>query len=140
MHDNGNVISFERIPILAEHISIPAHDLVTSSNHKYSFSEAGSDVCFHSPKSLPEGSTSLALFLKETSRGFLRGEDQIKMDTASELLDSIKDVWDRTIDDSWDSEEERSDDPISQWLTWGETLRQEFGIEQFAFVQWKDEL
>lgn len=57
--DNGKgTIRFDRVPVLAEHVTIPPHDKVTSAKHNYSFTESGKDVCFHSPQSLPDGSVA----------------------------------------------------------------------------------
>lgn len=76
----GGPVNFNAIPVLQEHVSIPPHVKVTSAKHSYSFSEQGTDLCFHSPTALPEGTTSLATFLGglvgrlDSNEGFISNE------------------------------------------------------------------
>ncbi|MAZ32304.1 MAG: hypothetical protein CMO06_04040 [Thalassospira sp.] len=138
MDAGGRTIKFDRIPVLAEHISIPPHDEVKNAKHNYSFDEAGKYLCFHSPKALPDGSSSLAEFLKKIAYDFLGENGKIAPDNAYQALRKLTDL----------GEEEESilpeippfspDDPIGSWLSWGELLRQQYDIEQYAFVSWDD--
>ena len=138
VHDGNSEIEFERIQVLAEHVSIPAHIEVQTSNHAYSFNESGVDICFHSPTELPGVNRSLGLFLKEASRGFLKGEGQITKDTASDHLDSLLEAIGVDEGILFDTLSPVSDDPIGKWFIWGDILRREFEIEQYAFVIWKE--
>ena len=135
----SRVIEFDRIPILAEHISIPPHELVGTAKHAYSFNKSGSELCFHSPIALPEGATTLAVFLKAIGQDFLGDGGKTAPDAA---LDQLS--WLSSGESGQDfllsgAPELNRDDPIGSWLFWGDTLRRDFGIEQFAFVAW-DEL
>jgi hypothetical protein len=138
LRDGGRTIAFERLPVLAEHITIPPHALVTSANHSYSFDESGRGLCFHSPQALPEGALSLGKFLSGISQGFLdRGEKLQPAESGGLLLDLIKYAEPESIakqpQASFDA-----DDPIGSWLAWGDYLSQTYGIEQYALVKWED--
>jgi len=138
LHDRNGPIHFDRIPVLAEHITVPPHDLVTSAKHRYSFTENGTDLCFHSPKALPDGSSNLAKFLSRVSDAFLRRGQKITHDRASSVLaDLIQAVYG---DQKFDETSIHVDklDPIGQWLVWGDHLRTEYAIEQYAFVSWRE--
>ena len=136
-HGSG-VTKFDRIPLLAEHISIPPHQEVGDAKHCYSFTELGGDLSFHSPEALPEGASSLAAFLNSVAYGFPNGDWKIRPDRAAEELQLLI---------GSDSERElfpgalpllRNDDPISSWMAFGDVLSRTYGIEQFVLVNWKD--
>jgi hypothetical protein len=140
LNDQGRKIRFDRIPVLAEHITIPPHDKVSSAAHSYSFTDSGTDLCFHSPLSLQEHSTSLAEFLKRISDGFLERGEKFRLENAMielrQLVDFVTNSDDRQVSISYDAID--IGDPIVSWFAWGDYLRKEFGIEQFAFVSWSD--
>jgi hypothetical protein len=153
LNDNGNMIRFDRVPILREHITVPPHDPVTNSKHRYSFTEAGTDLCFHSPQALPDGATNLATFLTSVAAGFLDGEAKIRTkeanDELQQLISAIRsDQPDGTsIEFAGDDEDATSDDeeptiddedPIGNWLSWGHYLSVNYGIEQYAMVSWEE--
>jgi hypothetical protein len=138
LQHGGGMIKFDRIPVLAEHISIPPHQEVIDAKHSYSFTELGGDLCFHSPEALPEGASSLAAFLNSVANGFPNDDRKIRPERAAEEL--------RLLIGS-DSEQEflpdaaallRNDDPISSWMEFGYMLNRTYGIEQFALINWKD--
>lgn len=131
-------IPFERIPVLAEHISIPPHDVVNTPKHSYSFSESGKDLCFHSPTALPEGAGALALFLEAVSQAFLAEGGQITPHTASRDLMKLLGAEDSEGELLPSMPEFSPDDPIGNWLFWGDILRRDFEIEQYAFISWED--
>lgn len=139
LEDGGRRIRFDRIPVFAEHITIPPHIAVTSAAHKYSFTENGTDLCFHSPKALPDGSMDLANFLGKNSAAFLGGGEKLSLDGSDQMLgELIASVY---------GEQETSapifgvegDEPIGRWFSWGDHLRSEYEIEQFALVRWETE-
>lgn len=108
----SGAIRFDRVPVFAEHVSIPPHAEVTSARHKYSFSEAGTGLCFHSPQELPKGSLSLAEYLRQVSEGFLN--DGLKL-RPKESIDDLQALIDVTGEDrslASFSLEQPADDPI----------------------------
>jgi hypothetical protein len=134
VNDNGQAIEFSRIPILREHVSIPPHALVTDAKHSYSFSENGTDLCFHSPKEVPELATSLAEFLTNLSLRFLSGDGKVSQSNAGDVLAKLaRDATPAFV------EQISGDDAIGDWLAWGHFLRTEYRIEQFAFIRWKSD-
>lgn len=137
--DNGHRIRFDRVPIFAEHISVPPHAEVTAASHNYSFTESGTDLCFHSPKALPEGSIDLATFLTNVSTGFLDGERHLTPDGSDEVLRGLISEVDGDPKTTASTFGPEGDDPIGRWFFWGDHLRSEYGIEQFALVRWKNE-
>lgn len=131
------MIHFDRIPVLAEHITVPPHDIVTSANHRYSFTEAGTELCFHSPEALPDGAANLAAFLTAVSEGFPDGGEKIQPQQANEELRQLIETTEAGQPDGL-SFEAAGDDPIGNWFVWGDYLRLEYGIDQYALVSWRD--
>jgi hypothetical protein len=136
-HGSGTV-RFERIPVLAEHISIPPHDVVNTARHSYSFDEAGTNLCFHSPTALPDGASSLAAFLKAVEQDFLGDEGKVTPDTAFHELMNLTGATDSDEPIVPEMPTFSSDDPIGSWLFWGDMLRRDYYIEQYAFIGWDD--
>ena len=139
IEDGGRSIRFDRMPVFAEHISVPPHATVTNASHKYSFTEGGTELCFHSPEALPDGSMDLASFLGKISVGFLDRGEKLSPEGSDRLLnDLIAGVYGdgETAAPTFRSEEE---DPIGRWFSWGDHLRSEYAIEQFALVRWADD-
>jgi hypothetical protein len=134
----GKRILFDRIPTLAEHVSIPPHGLVKNSNHSYSFTERGGEVCFHSPLSLPEGAVSLSSFLKNVSEGFLSNDSVILVEGAQRAIQTLlsSEVGEEGLPRPDGILENQ--DGIGAWLEWGDFLRREFEIEQFALIRWEE--
>ncbi|MEQ1518525.1 MAG: hypothetical protein ABL931_18750 [Usitatibacteraceae bacterium] len=131
IEDGGRGIRFDRMPVFAEHISVPPHVAVTTEN--------GTDLCFHSPEALPDGSTNLATFLGKISAGFLDGGEKLSPDRSDQMLSElIADVYSdqETATATFRTEGE---DPIGRWFAWGDHLRSVYEIEQFALVRWEDE-
>lgn len=139
LNSSGNTIRFDWVSVLSEHITIPPHEKVDSAKHSYSFTEAGKDLCFHSPASLPEGASTLAQYLIAVSDGFLDGGDSINLETANRELESLIQATDAgQPSESSEPFEMVRDDPIGNWLAWGDYLRTEYDIDQYALVMWRD--
>ena len=135
--ESSDPIDF-RIPIFAEHIAIPPHATVSSAKHSYSFTESGSELCFHSPLNLPERSDTLVSFLKGVQRKFLEGEANVTMETANQVLNKI--IGEGDDENLRDVGEFTGDgNPILNWLAWGDFLRRTYDIHQYAFVKWNEE-
>lgn len=133
----GTTFHFYRIPVFAEHMTVPPHLPIGTAKHRYSFTEAGTELCFHSPESLPQGSASLAEFLAGVSDGFLNGGKKIQRAHAGkELRDLIKSTG---VGESKGIglDFATGDDPIGNWLAWGDYLQRIYGINQYALVNWK---
>lgn len=140
IHGTSGAVNFNAVPVMQEHVSIPPHDTVTSAKHSYSFTERGTDLCFHSPLSLPEGNRSLAYFLTGVVGNPRSDEGFISPERAQGMLRELF---------SGAAGEDRSDllpgdfpqdaeDGIASWLHWGGYLKTEHQIEQFALVRWAD--
>lgn len=137
LNNGGTTIRFDRVPVLAEHISVPPHDTVTSARHRYSFTESGTELCFHSPESLPEGAANFAKFLMAVSGGFLDGGEKIQPQKANEELRQMIDASEAGMPHDLNLESD-DDDPIGNWFAWGDYLRLRYGIDQYALVRWGD--
>jgi hypothetical protein len=136
--DGGRTIRFENIPILAEHVAIPPHATVTAAAHNYSFTEDGSDLCFHSPEALPDGMSSLASYLSTVAEGFLGSGDKIRPDQAAARLTEIVSFILGTKEGGPTWSVDFGDDPIGPWFAWGDHLSSNYKIEQYALVRWDD--
>lgn len=138
IHSANGQINFDAVPVLKEHVSIPPHASVTSAKHSYSFTEQGSDLCFHSPEALPEGATSLAKFLTRVV-GRLDAEDGIiRPDNAGQELRNIFEQSEDADNPLFPPILRGEGDGVESWLHWGAYLKAEHQIEQFALVRWAD--
>lgn len=134
IHDGGRTIAFDRIPILAEHVTIPPHTLVTDAKHHYSFDERGGQLCFHDPTPLPDGSSNLAKFLSQVAERFLGEGGTLQVDESDAVLSQLSaDLYGEPF-----ALDDLGDDPIGRWYEWGFRLRRDFGIMQYAFIQWDE--
>lgn len=138
LHGGSGKLRFDRVPLFAAHISVPPHATVTSARHRYSFTESGTELCFHSPEALPDGAESFGKFLTRIAEGFLdRGRKISPEDSIGTLSNLIDAVYSSR---EWDGPSfvSRDSDPMGRWFAWGEHLRSEYAIEQFALVAWRD--
>lgn len=134
----GVAVNFSAVPVLREHITIPPHAQVTDASHRYSFTESGDQVCFHSPTSLPGSQSSLTDFLGRVVGNVDRQDGFIYADRASEVLNSLF-SFSREDEHPLEIDFQAGDgDGISRWQEFGRALRTDFGIEQYAFVNWND--
>lgn len=139
LNNGSGTVRFDRIPVLTEHVSIPPHDKVSTAKHRYSFTEEGTDLCFHSPEAVPDGAVTLAKFLMSISDGFLDRGEKIQPQTANEELRYLIEAVEAEPPEGLPAEFETArDDPIGNWLAWGDYLRLEHGIDQYALVTWKE--
>ncbi|KJJ99201.1 hypothetical protein UB44_13755 [Burkholderiaceae bacterium 26] len=140
MNGSGGTVNFNAIPVLREHVSIPPHDMVTSAKHSYSFAEQGSDLCFHSPLAIPEGAHTLAYFLKGVVGNPQSDEGFIPSDAANGMLHELFSGEEGEEPSALLPEDFSSsvEDGIASWLHWGDYLKTEHQIEQFALVRWTD--
>lgn len=140
IRSSNGTVNYNAVPVLQEHVSIPPHDTVTSAKHSYSFTERGTDLCFHSPLSLPEGNRSLAYFLTGVVGNPQSDEGFISPERAQGMLREIfsgaegEDHGDLLPDEF----PQNAGDGIAGWLHWGDYLKIEHQIEQFALVRWAD--
>ncbi|KZB67197.1 hypothetical protein [Thalassospira sp. MCCC 1A02491] len=137
LHHGRTVNHFERIPVLAEHITVPPHVDVTSAKHRYSFTESGTDLCFHSPQSLPEGVMSFAKFLSVVCEGFTEDGNKIQPNQANQELYELIKATEAAVPDELRFDE-KDDDFVGNWFAWGDHLLQQYGIQQYALVSWED--
>lgn len=130
---NGITELFESIPVFAEHISIAPHELVDTHNHRYSFTESGQQVCFHSPSHLKEGHLPFSLVLAKQFGSLYRTENP-GSDAMTRLLRELcsdGDLGFRPDFESVDGE----DGWLSQWGAFGEYLAREHSIYQYAIFR-----
>lgn len=140
IHSSSGTVNFNAIPLMQEHVSVPPHDAVTSAKHSYSFTERGTDLCFHSPLSLPEGNRSLADFLAgvvgnpQSDEGFISPERAQGM-----LLELFSGAAAEDRSDLLPADfPQNAEDGVASWLHWGDYLKTRHQIEQFALVRWAD--
>lgn len=143
INNSTEEMRFQSVPTLAEHISIPPHAEVSTAKHRYSFSEQGRHLCFHSPSSLPTGAQTLADFLNEIATGFFGESGIIRIEDANDTLKQLNDTDDENPQARAsllpDFVIPRDGDPIENWQAWGDELYKTYEIAQFAFVKWRSE-
>jgi len=140
IHSSGGSVNFNAIPVLQEHVSIPPHGQVKTAKHSYSFTEDGTDLCFHSPLALPEGVRTFAEFLTEVIGSPESDDGFISAEAAVGML--------RELFSGGEGDDEGAllpadfplnvEDGIASWMHWGDYLKTEHQIEQFALVRWDD--
>ncbi len=130
-------MAFSSFPVLSEHVSIPPHTKVTDAKHKYSFTEEGTDLCFHSPVALPDGSRNCAEFLRRVVGDVGSDAGYVEVDTA---FDQLTKLFSQDQDDEsmLPRDFPQDQDGIQAWLSWGEHLKSDYQIEQFALMRWRD--
>lgn len=137
-HRNGS-INFDQIPVFHEHISIPPHATVKNAKHSYSFTERGTDLCFHSPLSLPAGASTLAKVFKRQIGDLESEQDYIPV---SDATNKLFDLFSTGAGDNQlpllPKEITRDMKGLEAWMGWGAHLKSQFDIEQFALIRWKE--
>jgi hypothetical protein len=125
---SGGLVTIRDLPLLAEHVSIPPHAPVTSSEHKYSFTEKGTEVCFHSPEYLPEGGMVFSEWLASLVSSVEDGRDLVSLsDGYADLREIVAEALNEEAD------ELLSPSSAAQaWFVWGEYLEKNYGIEQYG--------
>ena len=81
----------------------------------------------------------LATFLGKVSTGFLDGGEMLSPGESDQMLGELIagiDGDQRTMAPTFRT---TGKDPIGRWFSWGDHLRSEYEIEQFALVQWESE-
>lgn len=130
---SGSTISLLDIPLLSEHISIPPHELVTTAAHKYSFTERGDEVCFHSPKYLPEGSF---LFHQWLGSLISSASSDDRLTALGDSRHDLEELVSAALGEN-QQEFELPKDPSLAWFAWGEYLSRHYAIEQYAVIAHK---
>lgn len=81
---------------------------------------------------------SLGIFLKQLSQDFLGDGPKISLGTAYQDLRALIETTIEGDAPAGLSEIQPDRDPIENWIIWGEFLRLEYEIEQYAFVMWDE--
>lgn len=126
----GFPYTFDDIPVFSEHVSIPPHALVSSARHSYSFTEKGSELCFHSPLSLPEGAEPFPSWFGRLAENAMTGEMLVSEGNSGELLRDLM----HAVEDSDDLMLETSEGGFGDWFQFGAQLQERYSIEQYAFI------
>lgn len=130
MTASGKKFDLPDVPVLSEHISIPPHELVTTAAHKYSFTESGDEVCFHSPKHLPEGSLLFHQWLGGLISSASSADGLMPLGDSRRYLEELVTA---ALGEN-QREFELPKDPSHAWFTWGEHLNRYYAIEQYGVV------
>lgn len=121
-------------PLLIRHVVIPPHAPVQHAKHAYSFTPSGLEICFHSPKALPEHGQLLTEWLEKISVGIFEPSEEYgfipadlrKMERVLRTLVEVLPEGPIEFEvrrGSWE-----------EWLAWGAFLERKYKIYQFAFI------
>jgi hypothetical protein len=139
INEKTGAVNFDAIPVIREHVSIPPHATVTHAKHNYSFTEQGKDLCFHSPLALPEQANTLDSFLRRILGNPQSDEGFISVKSAAqELLNLFSQTQGKNDSQILPPDFPTEQGGIEAWLQWGEYLKTNFQIEQFALMRWED--
>ena len=136
LDDSGRTIRFDRIPLFAEHICVPPHTAVATARHSYSFTENGTQLCFHSPESLGEGCVPFCNWLSRLSSANGAEETYITAETAQKALHDLVTAESDNSGLPFPADMFENGDGIRAWLYWGQFLQENYGIEQYALTRW----
>ncbi|MEQ9879496.1 hypothetical protein ABRP92_16040 [Pectobacterium aroidearum] len=126
----GKTVMFPALPLLSEHISIPPHATVTTAAHKYSFTEQGSEICFHSPKHLPEGGFLFSHWLGNLISSI---DNENALIHFSDSRGQLQQLVSETLGESG-RVFELPIEGIQAWFVWGDYLERNYAIEQYGIV------
>lgn len=118
----------EEAPAFRNHISIPPHGQIKDvSVHKYSFDKFGTEVAFHSPKTI-EDALPFGSWLQEVYKEY--GERKFRATDRERFVDIVNTLPD--VDTSFEIPNEVS---LTTWQNFGDYLERQYGIRQYGFVQ-----
>jgi len=121
----------EEIPIFKKHVSITPHAPVDNHRHKYSFTEQGKEICFHSPLHVEKGFESFGTSLANNIRASYNITDR---HSSSEMTDLLRGIINRG-EIGFELDERKLLEEygwIDQWLQLGDFLLSEYSIYQYA--------
>ncbi len=126
-------IRFQNCPVLREHISIPPFQRVTTHKHKYSYLESGDETCFHSPL-IVENSNKLGQLIYD----FMKFRDGIPTTTLISIEESAG-FLEKLSNKYFDNRLNKNQEPIlNKWLEFGEKLKQEYDIDQYMLIKFRE--
>lgn len=133
--------TLDRVPLLSEHVCIRPHGRVSDAKHHYSFSEEGTDLCFHSPTPLPEHIKSMSRWLAEALIAFTESPRELRYagGNALEGLRHLVGADDEESPIEVPAAITEAENGIEAWYRFGDFLEREYAISQFAIVEWSVE-
>lgn len=121
-------------PFLREHVAITPHERVQDHQHFYSFSQTGTDICWHSPQLIGSGPSRLSEVISSIVENAIS--------TAGESLASLNRLSEVTLETSRQIgfDIRRSDNSLETLKAHGEILAGTYGIRQFILLADTDRL
>lgn len=118
---------FLNVPVFPAHVSIPAHRRVQDQNHSYSFTNRGEGILFHSPERVEDGDL-LSQWLSKLAKQAKEKDVVVDRKNSALLLKELSaDIGFKLQTSDW----------ISSWLSFGSFLSEQYGIHQYAFINWE---
>lgn len=119
----------EHIPFFKNHISIIPHEIVTSSNHYYAYSQTGTDISWHSPSILEYEPRRLSDFIYKLFNKKNNEEISSIKNIAQNVINILKET------KSEFPFKEYEEKPILLIKNYGEWLKTNYGIKQFMIIK-----
>ncbi len=115
-------------PYLREHVAITPHERVQDHEHFYSYSQTGSDICWHSPQIVGTGPSRLSDVMSSIVNGAIteRGEYITDVD---QLLEATLDISERI-----GLEVPRAETTWGRIAAYGQVLAATYNIRQFLLI------
>ena len=125
--------TFSNTPALSLHACIPPHKVVSDAQHKYSFTNNGEELYFHSPENPNINIITLdKLIYQETQNKFIETiqsnetlKDMLSGENEESLIPHPIDLFDGI-------------DGIRSWLHFGDFIKFNYGIDQYAIIEYDD--
>lgn len=139
LNDKYSFQSIRHIPFLKNHVSIVPHEKVDDSNHYYAYSQAGTDISWHSPSILEHEPRRLSDFIYNVFEDKKREEVYTIQKIANNIIETIKKYQFESPFREFPRREfpfsEYEEEPILLIKKYGKWLKFNYNIKQFLIVR-----
>ncbi len=121
-------------PFLREHVAITPHERVQDHNHFYSYSQTGTDICWHSPQLVADGPSRLSDVISSIVDNAISTVEG-SLTNLNELLESTLNISREVGLDL-----RRSSDPLETIKEYGKLVADKYRIRQFLLLANTDKI
>lgn len=115
-------------PYLREHVAITPHERVQDHEHFYSYSQTGTDICWHSPQIVGAGPSRLSDVMSSIVNGVITGRGE-SITGVAQLLDATLEISERI-----GLEVPRAKTSWERMAAYGQELAANYNIRQFLLI------
>lgn len=134
LNDKDSFQLIRHIPFLKNHVSIVPHEKVHDSDHYYAYSQAGTDISWHSPSILEHEPRRLSDFIYNVFEDKKREEGYTIQKIANNIIEIIKKYQFESPFREFPFREYEGE-PFLLIKKYGEWLKVNYNIKQFLIVR-----